>query len=317
MTAPLDRPLSMTRIAVEGLDSLSATTGVFTDTASRCGVYVLHFVDGYEYVGQAHDVFTRFRTHVRSWKDPIIAIDFAAVHADQLNAVERAVIQHREREGAKLRNSALVGMPMGDSPLDVVIERSVQEEWLNGVNPKADLSKRKTLARSRTDKGKGYEQLSSRPDYHQLLTILATYVQHIIPTPARTEQRFWNVTAMPSTNRSRTHQRLCSLNVNNMEVLVLMENLDDDGAFTTGFINLAPGLRLPGSLPIEIVDYGPCGDVAQFSTDNVALIEFLLYHPLVRDAARTACLGLMRKGTSLFSRFHSFPLADDIFEAIE
>ena len=58
-------PLTMTRIDVRDVDSLSAVSTVFSTGASRCGIYVLHFADGDEYVGQARNVLTRFRTHVR------------------------------------------------------------------------------------------------------------------------------------------------------------------------------------------------------------------------------------------------------------
>lgn len=47
-----------------GVESLSAKSGAFGRPDSRCGLYVRHFDDGNEYVGQARDVFTRFRTHV-------------------------------------------------------------------------------------------------------------------------------------------------------------------------------------------------------------------------------------------------------------
>ena len=78
-------PLTMTRIDVRDVDSLSAVNSVFPAGSSRCGIYVLHFADGYEYVGQARNVLTRFRTHVRSWADPIVALDFAPIPVAELD----------------------------------------------------------------------------------------------------------------------------------------------------------------------------------------------------------------------------------------
>ena len=44
--------LPLKRIDVRGVESLSANSGAFGRADSRPGVYVLHFGDGSEYVGQ-------------------------------------------------------------------------------------------------------------------------------------------------------------------------------------------------------------------------------------------------------------------------
>lgn len=313
---PAAERLAMTRVDVRDVDSLSAVSSVFPAGASRCGIYVLHFADGYEYVGQARNVLTRFRTHVRTWAHPIVALDFASVPPEELDGTERQVIQAKEREGARLRNSALVGLPMGKAAVDVVVARAAQEEWLNGVDVRSEVSARCMEAVGRDRSAQNFRTLSERPYYDLLIDILAAYVRQVIPAPDRTEQRFWCVTAMPSTGRTATWRRVAAITVNNVETLVLGESTEDDGTvYLDGFLNVAPGLRLPSSLDVETAHYRTVGEVQRIQSE-AAFLEFAVHHPLVRDAARITAMGLLRKGTSMMSRYHSTPLADDIFDRI-
>ncbi len=301
---------------VRDVDSLSAVTSVFPTGASRCGIYVLHFADGYEYVGQARNVMARFRTHVRTWAHPIVALDFAPVPADELDVSERRVIQAKEREGVRLRNSALVGLPMGEAAVDVVVARAAQEEWLNGVDVRADVSARCMEAAGRDRSAQSFRTLAERPYYDLLLDVLAAYVRQVIPAPDRTEQRFWCVTAMPSTGRTTAWQRVAAITVNNVETLVIGETTESDGTvYLDGFLNVAPGLRLPSSLNVETAEYRTVGEVQRIQAE-AAFLEFAVHHPLVRDAARITAMGLLRKGTSMMGRYHCAPLADDIFDRI-
>ncbi len=309
-------PLTLTRIDVRDVDSLSAVSAVFPAGASRCGIYVLRFADGDEYVGQARNVLTRFRTHVRSWADPIVALDFAPIPVAELDQTERRVIQSKEQEGVRLRNSALVGLPMVDAAVDFVVTRAEQEEWLSGVDPDADVSDRCLHSVGRDRSAKNVVVLSERPYYDLLLDILAAYVRQVIPAPDRTEQRFWCVTAMPSTARTATWQRVAAITVNNVETLVIGESTERDGTvYLDGFLNVAPGLRLPSSLEIETDEYRTVGEVQRIQAE-AAFLEFAVHHPLVRDAARITAMGLLRKGTSMMGRYHCIPLADDIFDRI-
>lgn len=307
--------LAMTRIDVRDVDSLSAKSNVFSGSASRCGIYVLHFADGFEYVGQARNVLTRFRTHVRSWAYPIVAVDFAPVPVEELNETERRVIQAKEREGARLRNSALVGLPMGNAAVDLVVTRPQQEDWLNGVDPDADVSNRCLEAVGRDRSAKNFGALTERPYYCLLLDILAAYVRQVIPAPQQTEKKFWCVTALPSTGRSATWQRIAAITINNVETLVIGESIEDRTVYLDGFLNVAPGLRLPSSLDVAIDDYRTVGQVQRIHSE-ASFLEFAVHHPLVRDAARITAMGLLRKGTSMMGRYHCTPLADDIFDRI-
>ena len=307
--------LPLKQIDVRGVESLSAKSESFGRADSRCGVYVLHFDDGSEYVGQARDVFTRFRTHVRTWKYPIVGVDFAAVPPDRLDDVERRLIQHRERVGARLRNSALVGLPRGNSTLDVTLARPAQEAWLNGVDPTSDLSERVGAADGRPRGGTGYLELRDRPYYSALLDLLAGYVRQVIPAPAETEQRFWYITAMPSTGRTKAWRRVCALTVNNVETLVIGETTEPEAVYVEGFLNVAPEFKLPPDLEVTQNEYRTVGPVQNIWSD-LASFGAVVEEPLVRDAARTCVMGLMRKGTSMMGRYHSWSLADDVFQRL-
>lgn len=306
----------MTRVDVRDVDSLSAVSNVFSAGSSRGGIYILHFADGYEYVGQARNVLTRFRTHVRSWAYPIVALDFAPVPVAELDETERWVIQAKEREGIRLRNSALVGLPMGDAAVDLIVARAEQEEWMNGVDPDADVSERRSLAVGRDRSAKNFTELTERPYYDPLLDILAANVRQVIPAPHHTERRFWCVTAMPSTGRSATWQRIAAITINNVETLVVGESTEGGTVYLDGFLNVAPGLRLPASLDIEKGEYRTVGEVQRIQS-GASFLEFAVHHPVVRDAARITAMGLLRKGTSMMGRYHCAPLADDVFGRIQ
>lgn len=107
---------------------LSAVLPALTD---RCGIYVLHFDDGHRYVGQARDVLVRFSDHRRRWGDRIVALEFGAASAPDLNDLERRTIQQLEHQGSGCTTAPQAGLPMGESPLDLVVDRVEQERWLD------------------------------------------------------------------------------------------------------------------------------------------------------------------------------------------
>lgn len=291
--------------------SLSA---VLPSTGSRCGIYVLHFSDGEAYVGQALDVLTRFASHRRRWGD-IVAVQFAPARPEALDELERQTIQDYERKKHPLRNVALVGLPMGESTLDVVIDRIDQQQWL--LKPHTtegyDLTARVGLARQRQSEGRSarFLQLADRPDYEMIRAVLWDYLMVAVPWPHETESRFWSVTAMPSTNRSSRHRRLCAISVNNVETLVLMEDRHRWRGWTPrGFVNVAPGTGGPGSRPGEYRTTGPV-DTIEFRPWSQ--LQRLLRQDTVGDGARRTVLGLMRKGRGMMARYHDPALADDLF----
>lgn len=295
--------------------SLSAVLPV---DSPRCGIYVLHFDDGYFYVGQARDVMVRFSTHRRSWRARIVGLDFAPAAPDELDDLERRTIQHFERQGKGLVNSALVGLPMGPSPLDVIVDRVEQERWLDGTAElNYELDDRLALAGQRTRSGDKFRQLAARADYEGIRIALLMYLLDVVPWPHVTEGRFWSITSLPSTNRSRHQQRLTTLSVNNVETLVLSEVLDQGGRFLGGFINVASGVGKRHGAPVKRNHYRTVGDLDTIYFDGWQGLVHLLQQPDVVTSARQTALGLMRKGRGMMARYHDDSLADDVFAAFE
>lgn len=101
------------------------------DLQDACGVYVLEFDDGAQYVGQALNFPSRLGTHRRTYRD-IEHVQFAPVSREALDETESAVIQDRQTRGIPLRNKTMVSSFSGPAPLDLVIDEQVQAEWREG-----------------------------------------------------------------------------------------------------------------------------------------------------------------------------------------
>jgi hypothetical protein len=191
----------------------------------------------------------------------------------------RRTIQRLGGDGPGLYNSALVGLPMGDSPLDLVIDRVEQERWLvEGAETAYDLEERLQLPRGRPRSGAKYLKLASREDYQGIRTALLVYLMEVVPWPHETEGRFWSVTSLPSTKRTtRTtqHHRLCTISINNVETLLISEVLDEEGWFLGGFLNVAPGLASQRGWPMIRRNYRTVGDWTRLgSVDGRACSTF-------------------------------------------
>lgn len=285
----------------------------------RCGIYVLHFDDGYFYVGQARDVLVRFSTHRRRWEARIVGLDFAPAAPDELDDLERRSIQHFERQGKGLVNTAWVGLPMGPSPLDVIFDRVEQERWLDGMAELTyELEDRLALAGQRSRSGDKFRQLAARADYEGIRIALLMYLLDVMPCPHETEGRFWSMTSLPSTNRSRHQRRVSVVSVNNVETLVLAEVLDEEeGWLLGGFMNVAPGVGKRHGWPVTRNNYRTVGDVDTIYFEGWQGLVHLLQQPEVVAAARQTALGLMRKGRGMMAKYHDRSLADDVFAAFE
>ncbi|MEP7369257.1 MAG: hypothetical protein ABI662_06360 [Dermatophilaceae bacterium] len=97
-----------------------------------------------------------------------------------------------------------MGLPRGESPLDLVVDRVEQERWLSeSQDLMYDLDERIALAADRPRTGDKFDELANRVDYQGIRAALLLYLLFVIPWPHETERRFWCITSMPSTNRSR------------------------------------------------------------------------------------------------------------------
>ena len=280
-----------------------------------CGVYVLEFTDGTEYVGQSVSLLSRFTTHRRRWPGEIVGVRFVPLPASMLNEVERDTIAQRVAEGARLRNVDLVALPLRSEVLDLVVDPAVQDEWLSGQVDPVVIGYRGTQAAQRRRTLAKYRQLAEHDDFEKIVTGLASYIGSCIPWPHQTECGFWVVTSLPLTSRSKDRHRLAVVSINNVETLVLAETLQDDGQWATGgFMNIALTAQLPEEFAnlVEPSNYRSTGDVHRLRFELDDLTDFL-DEESIANGARELSIGLLRKGKGMFARFHDYNLADDIF----
>ena len=302
--------LRFRRYSVPGNVSLSA---VLPRERPRCGIYILRFRDGRCYVGQSVDVLARFSTHRRRWGEQIVGVDFSPAPAGRLDDLERRTIQRLELEGERLVNSALVGLPMGEGPLDLVVERVEQEGWLSGCVEEAYDLEARIVEAERARCGEKFHELAARDDYQDLRLLLLLYLVRVVPWPHETERRFWSASSLPATKQSATHRRLCTVSVNNVETLVIAEVLHEGEWLIAGLLNVAPGTATGHQGNVLRRTYRTIGAVDSVHFDGLDDLGGLLNDPDVVAGARRTALGLMRKGRGMMARFHDTSLADDVF----
>lgn len=294
----------------------------FTPGEPRCGIYILEFANGERYVGQSRDVVRRFADHSRHHPD-IVAIQFQSVPEEQLNAAERQMVQNQRDAGEHLRNIDLVSQTWGDSVLDAVIDQEVQASWAQGEPQTHPDDLRMLIAKRRRTTAAKYRALQEVSSFEDVFADVCTYVGRVIPWPSTTDGRFWTVTAMPSTDRTREDQRLVTVNCGKVETFVVIEDRSTHEAWW--FINLEHGVLKKSDLPeelqecfemtdeyrsagrVDVIDGGVAGSLADWFDDT----------PGMEVASRQLALNLMRKGSSWFARWHCDDLVDDVLLALE
>ncbi len=307
------------RWAIQSGTSLSTC---FKAGEDRCGIYILEFADGQRYVGQSRDVVRRFADHSRHHPD-IVAVQFQAVDRHDLDAAERQMVQHQRDAGHHLRNIDLVSQSWADSVLDAVVDRDVQASWANGEPQIHPDDQRMLIAKRRQATRSKYEQLTQVPAAGEVFADLVTYISRVIPWPSATDGRFWTISAMPLTNRTRDGQRLVTVSCGKVETFVIWEDRHTHGA--EWFLNIEHGVVRRRDMPPDVrgrfstVDgYRTTGVVDRIDSGTAGSLAARLNEtPGLEKAARQLALGLMRKGPSLFARFHCDDLVDEILLAIE
>lgn len=287
-----------------------------------CGIYVLHFANGEEYVGQTVNFASRFATH-RRHKDDITSIRFAAVAQPDLSDVERRMINQLVAEGTRLRNLTLLSQPLGSSAFDLIVDKEYQAGWITAEAPDDSIviaETRAPIAKRRRESRARLEELKRHPDYEHILDSVAFYVAAVIPWPDTSEGQLWTVTVLPTTNKRKDHRRLLTVNIQNLEVVFIGEDRQADGTWI-GYTRLntavVPALSPEiGHLREQTDDYTSAGSIDAFSADDLAAIPALFKYPEVLLAARQLALGQLRKGRGAFSRYHNDAFADEVFARI-
>ena len=155
----------------------------------RCGIYILRFLNGEFYAGQALDVTRRYVQHRKTHND-IAEISFKQVASDSLDVAEREVIWTLEREDFHLRNIMFASIPKGESDFDFVMTVEEQKKWLDdfryqdfgGARAQDDTLRRKYHQK--------FQRFSKRSSFSEAITILQRYMQQGVPVPVRSEMAF-------------------------------------------------------------------------------------------------------------------------------
>lgn len=288
----------------------------------QCGVYILEFTDGRQYVGLTTDITGRYAAHSRRWAD-IASIAFANCPQELLDAQESAVIAEMERRGFILRNVNKTGRTIGDRPLDMVFEKSKQIQWVSGGKVGRPDVARLKIAQQRARKRTRLKSLLQHPAAEAALDDAATFIQRVLPDPGETEAMFWTISAFSST-AAGFGQRLLTINTQNVEALYCVEGKkeDESGAFTVlnvsmegreaeRWLNKQPYVSWAGVTEIYTTT-GPCWSVVLNEPGHLSKL-LGSRSPLLKPA-RSFALNLMLKGPSMHQKSHDFAFADLIFE---
>lgn len=312
------------RYSISGNDSI---VGQFSDSQERCGIYLLEFKDGTYYIGQSVDVARRFREHQRNFDD-IVGFRFRPTIAEELDSSEIHLIHQSESIGMVLRNIEHAAVITGNSKLDSILPTDVQSAWLaKGKLP--DEYSRRTISTDeshaqRIRMERKYETIQQNPLYATARRLLASYIQKTIIAPGLTEYSYWSLSCLPSTN-SGTWPRLICVNIRDMETFVLGYMINNPERIW-GFINATRDdfhrgtgrLRFHFTNPFVRIRRGayqsPGFNQVQIEFTGAKAADRLLSDDAVYTSARSLNLHLMRKGRTLFSRYHCFPLADEVID---
>ncbi|WP_099331964.1 GIY-YIG nuclease family protein [Actinomyces minihominis] len=192
----------------------------------RRGIYVLHFENGEQYVGQTENIVARYAQHRHGsghhapWED-VVAIEFLHVPKGKLDPIEREWIRNR-RQQVILRNKAFNFGHAQPSVLDPFVPIEAQEHWATGqasydVAPFVEALKggwgreRPRLAVAAF----GRQKLpDGRMVWEAVVDELAQVVADVIPNAIETEGKFWSLSDSPSTSGGR----FATLNVGVLEL---------------------------------------------------------------------------------------------------
>lgn len=303
---------------------VSSLTEVFPD-ARQSGIYVLHFADGWRYVGQSVAVNRRFLQHLASFTD-IRAISFLPVSREALDHTEQAVVDALEALGVRLRNVRLVSFTNETTRFSEVMSPMDQERWLTDLTYVDAAGPRPASEPTRARAATRFQRWLSTFDPAPITQFLAAYLPAAIPAPLRTEQSFWSLSCLLPRRRTGLNCR-CRLNINFQEVLNICE--DERGLFANFQLAASPLRAAYGRTlkalrgqyaELEVLlepRYKPGGtDQLRLVAPDLAVATALLALDPVRCALRRFNLSLMRKGRCFWWQSHSFQLADGCLEPL-
>ncbi len=287
----------------------------------RSGIYVLHFENGQFYVGLATDFVRRYNQHRKNHLD-IELVSFKKVKKEKLAVEEKMIVQTLQLEGYSLRNIQLVSIIEGDTDLDLLMSVDEQEQFMFDLTFNNMGGDKFEIEEQRIKYTNNYNALTKLSYFERYIEAVKVYVNIGIPIPKKTEYSFWCI-SNPSGNT-----KLSRINVYWQEVATFI--FDKDDFYITFHLAYSPladeyGDELDGlfeqfeSLEImfndkdEIHTYEPGGqDQISFFIPSSIFHSFISLEA-VQKAIRIFNLRLMRKGATIFNRYHSFDLSRKIF----
>jgi hypothetical protein len=297
---------------------------IFPKSKERCGIYCFKKSDETYYIGLAVDVVRRFSQHCKN-HDNIVYIWFQPIPKKNLATVEKDLIFKAEKSGLPIINKSLVSSIIGETDFDFLVDRELQEKWVKSKkNIILDKDRVNPPEKYRIRYRDSFLKLKKNEIYPELKVLLKTYIKTCIPFPRKTEMSFWEVSCLPSTNASH-HPRYFALNINQMEVFVVgyLHSTRDFWAFVnTSKENFLLGDNIEDISAdheysdIEYSDerqYRAAGyDQMQFRFTSMEELQLFLTEPRFIRSAKLFNIRLMRKGGTIYSKFHCFDLVDDV-----
>lgn len=304
----------------------------------RCGIYILHFLNGEFYVGQATDVSRRYIQHCNIHKD-IQRISFKPTDQDCLDEEERAIIWQLEQNGWPLRNVVFTSVPKGESDFDFIMPIEEQTRWLNDLTFVDNEGERLVDPVLRRKFRVRYEKFTKKPYATDVLDILQEYIKIGIPAIRRGEVSFWCLSCVLSqaevytrvnTGQADSHsgfqnREVClRINVNWQEVFTAflyekklwfslhMARSPLEKTFGVNLSRLSEKHQMADNTGHQ---YMPGGQDQTSFDIPVATAKAFITDPSISSAIRLLNLRLMKKGPCAYGRFHCMDLADEVLEA--
>lgn len=288
----------------------------------RCGVYVLHFKNGQFYVGLATDFVRRYNQHRKNHLD-IERVSFKKIKKERLTEEEKLIVQTLQSEGFSLRNIQLVSIVEGETDFDLLMSVEQQEEFISDLAFKNMEGDKFEIEEQRIKYTNNFLILSKLPYFEKFIQAIKAYVMIGIPIPKKSEYSFWCVSAPSSSTK------LSRININWQEVSTFVFEKDDFyvtfhmaysplitefGKELDGLFDQFEDLEIMVNEKDEVHTYEPGGqDQVSFVIPSSIFHNFIALDSVQR-AIKTFNLRLMRKGATIYNRYHSFDLSRRILE---
>lgn len=309
------------RVAVAG--SATVAEQVLA-AAGRCGIYVLSFYDGQLYVGQAVNVVSRFNDHRKTYSD-IAELHFWRVPHEDLDDFEQHAIHALQAEGFLLRNVIHAAGRLGASDLDTIVSPEEQQQWLSSaLSDHAGDEIRVDRAQVRIANHGRFERALADPRMTAVLPAIRRYLAWTIPYPRRTEFSRWSISAVPDTNKNSS-PRMLTVTLHSLETLYVYAPFEEQHRTIFELnVDMATMQRhwpdandlydAFGAVLAREGLYRVRPGVLGLAVEGARNFMRLLDVRGVAEAARRLNLDMIRKGSALQWKSHSFGLCDLLLE---